>query len=63
MRTLLLLLAAFSSLAVAAIGYLAFSGKIALPVYVALMTIITILLIFLCAHLLFNHYFQPPKKR
>ncbi len=63
MRTLLLLLAAFSSLALSAMGYLAVSGKIALSVYVALMTLITILLIFLCAHLLFNHYFQPQKKR
>ena len=61
MRTLLLLLSAFLSLAIAAIGYLAFRGKIALPIYVVLMTTMTILLIFLCAHLLFNLYFKPQK--
>ena len=61
MRTLLLLLSALLSLATAAIGYLAFTGSIALSIYIAVMTLISILLIFLCGHLLFNCYFRSQK--
>ena len=54
MRTLLLLLSALLSLASAAVGYLAFIGKLSLSVYIVLMTAVTIALIFLCGHLLYN---------
>ncbi len=63
MRTLLLLLSALLSLAAAAFGYLAYTGKLSLPVYIVLMTAAVIVLIFLCGHLLYNHFARSKNKK
>ena len=54
MRTILLLITAFLSLIASAVGYLAFTGKISLTIYVLLMTASVIFLLFLCGHLLYK---------
>ena len=63
MRTILLLCSALLSLAVAAVGYLAVTGEISLPVYVLLMTAFSIILIFLSGHLLYNTFFPSHNKQ
>lgn len=63
MRTLLLLLSALLSLVTAAVGYLAFTGKLSLPAYIVLMTAAAITLIFLCGHLLYSVLTRPKENK
>lgn len=59
MRTLLFLLSALGSLAIAAVSYTAVIGKLTVAIYAVIMTLTCILLIFACGHLLYICYFHP----